>query len=326
LFLSVAETGGVIPAIGCFAYRESGSNRIESESASPLHFDLGMARPLRIEFPGAIYHVMSRGNAKQDIYLDDHDRRRFLETLWEVCERSDWQVWAYCLMPNHYHLLLQTALPNLSRGMHDLNGSYSIAFNGRHQRVGHLFQGRFRALLVDRDGYFFELSRYIVLNPVRSGLCDRPEGWRWSSYRATAGLAAAPPRLAAGTVLDGFGPNRREALPEFIQFVTAGLAAADPAVAQRIPTIVGDDAFVAGIAHAVDEPSLEVPKAERALKPLEVYARQATSRNDAVRTAYASGAYTQVAIARHFGLHYTTVCRILDNSGCRDAKKQDLTP
>ena len=133
-----------------------------------------MARPLRIEYPGAVYHVTSRGNARKKIFLDDIDRDEFLATLGWVVERFGWGCHAYCLMDNHFHLLIETPKPNLSLGMRQLNGVYTQRFNRRHKRVGHLFQGRFKAILVERDSYLLELARYIVLNPVRIPIGDRP--------------------------------------------------------------------------------------------------------------------------------------------------------
>jgi len=133
-----------------------------------------MARPLRIEFPGAVYHVTSRGNARRKIYRDDEDREAFLATLAWVAERFGWRCHAYCLMDNHFHLLLETPQPNLSRGMRQLNGVYTQSFNRRHRKAGHLFQGRFKAILAEKDSYLLELARYIVLNPVRT---------RWSGRR-----------------------------------------------------------------------------------------------------------------------------------------------
>jgi REP element-mobilizing transposase RayT len=293
--------------------------------ALPLHERGGMARPLRIEFPHAVHHVMSRGNAKQTVFLDHRDRRLFLSTLWEICDRLDWDVWAYCLMPNHYHLLIQTHQRNFSRGMRDLNGRYAMAFNTRHDRVGHLFQGRFQSVLVDRNSHLLELTRYIVLNPVQAGLCDRPEAWRWSSYRAVLGLASPPPRLSCSATLALFSSDAPEACRTYAEFVLAG-AATKHLAWSPVPTIAGDDQFIASIEDHVAHPSREVPRAERALKPIAAYEIEARSRNEAIRAAYESGNYRQADIARYFGLHYTTVCRILGNSSCHDAKKQDLTP
>jgi REP element-mobilizing transposase RayT len=128
-----------------------------------------MARPLRLQFPGAVYHLTSRGNARQKVFLTDADRELFLNTLTRVVRRYDWVCHAYCLMANHYHLLVETPKANLSIGMRQLNGIYTQSFNRRHNRTGHLFQGRFKAILVERKSHLLELCRYIVLNPARNG-------------------------------------------------------------------------------------------------------------------------------------------------------------
>jgi len=126
-----------------------------------------MSRPMRLEFPNALYHVTSRGNAQQNIYLTDADRQQFLNVLNHVCQRYNWVVHAYCLMSNHYHLLIETPDGNLSKGMRQLNGLYTQDFNRAHKRVGHVYQGRYKAILVEKQAYLLELARYIVLNPVR---------------------------------------------------------------------------------------------------------------------------------------------------------------
>jgi REP element-mobilizing transposase RayT len=147
-----------------------------------------MARPLRIEYSGAVYHITSRGNAREKIYIDDQDRENFLGVLGEVVRKYNWLCHAYCLMDNHYHLLVETPDANLSIGMRQLNGVYTQLYNRRHRRTGHIFQGRYKAILVDKDNYLLELSRYVVLNPVRARLAKLPEHWKWSSYGATAGV------------------------------------------------------------------------------------------------------------------------------------------
>jgi putative transposase len=146
-----------------------------------------MARPLRIEFPDAVYHITSRGNGRADIYLDERDRESFLQTLGDVCRRMRWVCYAYCLMTNHYHLVIETLDANLARGMRQLNGVYTQCFNRHHGHTGHVFQGRYKAILVDRDAYLLELARYVVLNPVRAGMVKSPQQWRWSSYAAMMG-------------------------------------------------------------------------------------------------------------------------------------------
>ena len=154
-----------------------------------------MARQLRLEYPGALYHLTARGNEQQPIFHDDVDRQQFLQLFGYEILQQRWRCYAYCLMGNHYHLLIETPGPNLSRGMRRLNGSYTQRFNWRHQRVGHLLQGRFKSLVVERETYLLELCRYVVLNPVRAGMVATPADWPWSSYGATAGLRT-PPAMA----------------------------------------------------------------------------------------------------------------------------------
>ena len=167
-----------------------------------------MARPLRIELPGALYHVTSRGDGREDIYLGDADRRAFLTLLGEVCERFNWWGHAYCLMTNHCHLLVETPDGNLSKGMRQLNGVYTQSTNRRHGLVGHLFQGRFKAILVERDAYLLALARYVVLNPLRAGMVPAAGDWAWSSYRAMVGQASAPAWLETDWLLGQFGEER----------------------------------------------------------------------------------------------------------------------
>ncbi len=150
-----------------------------------------MARPLRIEYPGAVYHITSRGNEKKPVYKDDQDRENFLFILDKVNKRYHWLCHAYCLMDNHFHLLIETPDGNLSIGMRQLNGVYTQAFNKRHRRVGHLFQGRYKAILIQKDSHLLEVCRYVVQNPVRAGLAEDPGQWRWSSYRCHGGAREA---------------------------------------------------------------------------------------------------------------------------------------
>ncbi len=182
-----------------------------------------MARQLRIEYPGAFYHVTSRGNRKEPIFLTDHDREALLEYFKDANKKFDAIVHAYCLMKNHYHLLLHTLRANLSKIMHFINTSYTILFNTRHSRVGHLFQGRFRAILVEADNYAQELSRYIHLNPVRAKIVTRPEAYEWSSYQTYLGAQRSEPWLNTHTVLGYFDRNLIVARKKYAAFVTAAL-------------------------------------------------------------------------------------------------------
>jgi len=180
-----------------------------------------MARPLRLEFPGAVYHVTSRGNEQRRIFKSDGDRKAFLRFLGQTAKRFGWSITAWVLMTNHFHLVIQTPEPNLSRGMHWLNGSYAGWFNHRYKRWGHLFGGRFKAFLIDKETYFTEVLRYVVLNPVRAGLTSRPEAYRWSSYRATAGLESAPEWFDTSAALAPFAPNTELAQADYREFVAA---------------------------------------------------------------------------------------------------------
>lgn len=134
-----------------------------------------MVRPLRIEFPGAIYHITSRGNARGNIFLEKTDREKFLTIVDEVLERYHWICYGYCLMNNHYHIIIETPEGNLSKGMRHINGVYTQYFNWRHNNVGHIFQGRFSAILIQKERHLLELCRYVILNPVRAGIVDLPE-------------------------------------------------------------------------------------------------------------------------------------------------------
>lgn len=163
-----------------------------------------MACQLRMQFPGAFYHVTSRGNEQRNVFSDNQDRERFLSYLESAVERYGAVVHVWCLMENHYHLFLETPRGNLSQIMRHLNGAYTTSFNVRHQRSGHLFQGRYKAIVVEADSYALELSRYIHLNPVRAKLTEKPEDYSWSSYRGYIGREATPPWLTTARILDYF--------------------------------------------------------------------------------------------------------------------------
>lgn len=178
-----------------------------------------MPRTPRIQFPGALYHVTARGNRRQQIFLDDSDRERFLAVLSEVAREYSWRCQAYCLMRNHFHLLVETREPNLSVGMQRLNGVYAQSFNRRHGFTGHLFGGRFHSVFVATEPHLLQLARYVVLNPVRAGLSVHPGEWRWSSYRATAGIASPPRFLAARSLLRHFAEAPEDARAAFVAFV-----------------------------------------------------------------------------------------------------------
>jgi putative transposase len=274
-----------------------------------------MARPLRIEFPNALYHVTSRGDRREPIVEDDADRLTFFTVLAEVIERFNWLCHAYCLMTNHYHVVVQTPDGNLSPGMRQLNGMYTQATNRRHRRTGHLFQGRFKAILVDEDPYLLELTRYVVLNPVRAGMVKHPRHYPWSSYRAMVGQAPVPPWLATDGVLAQFGKRRANARRRYSEFVLAGIKQESIWGNLRQQIYLGDERFIARMQRKVKPQgdTLSIPRAHRRppAPALSTLAARHRDRDKAILTAYATGAYSYREIAEHFDLHLATIGRIV---------------
>lgn len=277
-----------------------------------------MSRPIRIEFPDALYHVTTRGDRLENIFDDDQDRQRFLATLEQVVTRFDWICYAWCLMDNHYHLLIRTLSGNLSKGMRQLNGVYTQSSNRRHRRVGHLFQGRFKAILVDSDAYWLELTRYVVLNPVRAGMVDNPADWLWSSYRPCVGLEIAAPWLAVDELLAQFASQRSLAQQRYAQFVAEGIKADSPWVNLKGQVFLGNELFVKNMqAHRhPGKDDMQIPFAQRHLPPppLAEIENCSQDRNAAIVAAYTTGGYSYQQIADHFGVHFTTVGRIVRKS------------
>lgn len=277
-----------------------------------------MARPLRIEFPGAFYHLTARGDRREAIYEDDEDRRAFLATFAEVIEQFEWRCHAYCLMTNHYHLLVETVHANLSKGMRQLNGVFTQRSNRRHERGGHLFQGRYKAILVDADGYLQALSRYVVLNPVRAGMVAAPDDWPWSSYRATAGLAPAPSWLTTATILATFAPTKGVARDAYQRFVRDGIGTDSVWGALKHQIYLGDEPFVERMQRrrndARDEVQIPTPQRRGPAPTLAQIQQSADSRDAAIAAAHATGEYSYADIAAFFGLHFTTVGRIVRNA------------
>lgn len=189
----------------------------------PRQYGRAMARELRNEEVGAFYHMTSRGNDGQALYLDARDHTAFLTMFSLIVRELGWVVYAYCLMPNHFHVLVLNARGGLSAGMQRLNGGYSRRTNRRYGRSGHLFRNRFFAARLETYTHLLEALRYIALNPVRGGLCERPEAWAWSSYGACAGFARPAEFLARDKVLALFAPQPLRAMDRYRTFVSAGL-------------------------------------------------------------------------------------------------------
>jgi putative transposase len=270
-----------------------------------------MARPLRLEFPGAVYHVTSRGNARQDIVADDRDRTQFLTLLAHVIDRYRWLCHAYCVMDNHYHLLIETPQPNLSLGMRQLNGRYTQGYNRRHDRVGHLFQGRFTAIVVEKEAHLLELCRYVVLNPVRANMVSHPRHWAWSSYRATVGETTAPPFLTTNWILGHFGSRVSPAQEQYRTFVAEGRGGPRPWEQLIGQIYLGSESFIAK--HQPDRVIREIPRQQtQAQRPsLRVLFQRHDAPARLIHTAYRRYGYRLAEIADHLGVHAATVSRRL---------------
>jgi len=290
-----------------------------------------MARPLRIEFPGALYHVTARGNQRNAIYRDDSDRIAFLDILSRVVDRWNWLCHAYCLMDNHYHLVIETPEGNLSCGMRQVNGIYTQWYNRRHQSTGHLFQGRFKSIIVEKESYLLELCRYVALNPTRAGLVGDPEMWKWSSYRATAGFSQAPAFLTTDWLLSQFSSEKRKAQRAYFSFVHNVIEQDEsPWKHLRGRFVLGSDRFVEHIRGIMDkgEPLREVPRRDRlvgrpTLSKLFSKGRDRKNkvqRNRLIYDAHARHGYTLSEIGSHLKLHYSTISKVVKHSEIEEKK------
>jgi REP element-mobilizing transposase RayT len=274
-----------------------------------------MSRPLRLELAGGLYHVTSRGDRREDIYADDTDRLTWLDVLSQCCERFNWAIHAWCQMRNHYHIVVETPEANLSAGMRQLNGVYTQKVNRRHHRVGHVFQGRFKGILVERDSYLLELARYVVLNPVRAGMVKHVRQWKWSSYHAMVGKAPRPEWLHTDWVLGQFGTSRARQIARYIEFVQEGVRGPGVWDGLRGQVFLGSDVFVEAMQDELEavakHTQKEIPRLQRRAlaKSLDYYRDTFEDAKTGMAAAYATGDYTLQAIADAFGVHYSTVSR-----------------
>jgi len=277
-----------------------------------------MARPLRIEYPGAVYHVTSRGNAQGIIFSDDQDRLSFLDVLAGVVKRYRWLCHAYCLMGNHYHLLIETQEANLSLGMRQLNGVYTQRYNRRHKKSGHVFQGRFKAIVLDKDSYLLELCRYVVLNPVRAKMVKNVEEWQWSSYRASVAMIKPPDYLTTDWILGLFGSKRGIARRKYESFVREGLHQQSPWGLLRGQVLLGEEKFVKGFKALLSDKDQvkEIPRQQRhvarpGLEELFQKRGAGTQRNKNIYAAHMKYGYKLYEIANYLKIHYTSVSKII---------------
>ncbi len=280
-----------------------------------------MARPLRIEYSGAVYHVTSRGNERKHIFRTDNDRAVFLRILQSVTVRFHWLCHAYCLMDNHYHLIVETPDGNLSAGMRQLNGVYTQTYNRQHDRVGHVFQGRYRAILIQKNSHLLEACRYVVLNPVRAKAIKAPEDWKWSSYRATAAMEKPHDCVIVAWVLGQFDGNSNLASIKYREFVHAGIRQEPMWQKVRGQVLLGDEDFATICGrHLKDKRAIgEILRGQRyadrpSLDALFAKTTDINQRNNLVCEAIERHGYRQSEVAAFLGIHYSTISKITANS------------
>jgi REP element-mobilizing transposase RayT len=279
-----------------------------------------MARPLRIEYEGAVYHVTSRGNEGKLIFRDDNDKELFLNTLEKVNKRYNWYSHTYCLMNNHYHLIIETPEGNLSKGMRQLNGVYTQMFNKRHKRVGHVFQGRYKAILIQKESHLLEACRYVVLNPVRSKAVKKPEEWKGSSYLGTLGKDKPHACLTTEWILGQFARRKRQAAKKYREFVEVGIGGDNIWKDVKGQSILGKEDFVESLIDYVKEyrDVKEIPKSQRyADRPKlavlfnEDIIEDRSKRNKQAIEAVEKYGYSQKEVADYLGIHYSVISKLI---------------
>jgi putative transposase len=272
-----------------------------------------VSRPPRLEVPGGVFHIVARGNERRPIFADAVDRTRFLELLEKVAERFRWRVLCYCLMGNHYHLLVKTLAATLARGMRELNGVYAQWFNRRHVRVGHLFQGRYKAILVQQDEHLLSTLLYIVRNPLRAGLCQDLGEWLWSSHLATIG-GCPPGPLALDELLQYFGPTRPVARARYRRLLELEHDSRLPAH----PLVDGEPHYVVSFLEQID-PSPEHTRAHlRAPRPPLRELLTDTSDLAAIAHANRDHGYSMRQIATHLNCSPATISRRIQQHASSD--------
>ncbi len=286
-----------------------------------------MARPLRIEYEGAVYHVTSRGNRRKPIFKDEDDQKLLLATLENVNKRYNWHCHAYCLMNNHYHLIIETPDGNLSKGMRQLNGVYTQMFNKRHKKTGHIFQGRYKAILIQKDSHLLEACRYVVLNPVRAKIVQKSQDWQWSSYRSTVGLDKPHSCLTTQWILGQYSKRKRQAERKYSEFIEAGIGGKVIWKDVRGQCILGEEEFTEGLMDYIKgyRDIKEIPKSQRyADRPKldilfdEGIIKDKTKWNKTAKEAIERYGYTQKEVADFIGIHYSVISRLLKRANARN--------
>ncbi len=278
-----------------------------------------MSRPVRIEFPGATYHVTSKGKDKSVVFKDAEDQGVFLNVVENVVDRFGWLVHSYVILDNHYHLVVEVPEANLSKGMRQLNGVYTQHVNRRHHKEGPIFQGRFKSVLFEKKKFLLPICRHVVTNPARMNDPISYNSYKWSSYRATAGQVKKPSFLYTGDVLGSFGKREKDSQRKYREYVRKGVHAQSPLDERTSQVLLGSPRFLnemQPILHG-ERLSKRGPKAARRRRSLnsifkKVDDKTRIERNDLIRKAHLDFGYTLMEIGDHLGLHYTTVSKVIN--------------
>lgn len=279
-----------------------------------------MSRPVRIEYPGAHYHVTSKGLDNQPVFADNEDRLVFLNVLEGVVARFGWLLHTYVMMDSHYHIIVECPQANLSKGMRQLNGVYTQHFNRRHQHDGPLFQGRFKSVLFEAGPYLLPLCRHLVLNPVRLGTASSAQTYRWSSHRATSGVIKTPAYLTTHKVLSCFGKREKENQKKYKDFVKDGRNETSPLNDRSNQVLLGSPKFIREMQPILNGEKLAKrgPKQIKRKRSLPVIFKNIddksrNERNELIRNAHIKHGYTLMEVGEFLGLHYTTVSKVVNH-------------
>lgn len=278
-----------------------------------------MSRPVRIEFPGASYHVTSKGRDGQTVFNDDEDRGAFLNVVENVVDRFDWLIHSYILMNDHYHLVVEVPGANLSKGMRQLNGVYTQHFNRRHGQEGPIFQGRFKSVLFEKKNYLLPVCRHVVTNPARDDDAANYSSYRWSSYRALSGQVKSPGLLHDADVLKFFSKREKDAQKKYRDYVREGVDIDSPLDNRTNQVLLGSAKFLNEMQPILQGERLSKrgPRAAKRRRSLNVLFRKVDDktrpeRNELIKKAHLDHGYTLMEIGEHLGLHYTTVSKVVN--------------
>lgn len=279
-----------------------------------------MARPLRIKYEGAVYHITARGNEQRSIYEDQKDRLIFFDILYEVKKRYNFFIHAYCLMDNHYHLIIETPEANLSNGMRQINGMYTQFYNRKYSRVGHLFQGRYKSILIQKDSHLLEACRYVVLNPIRANIVKYPWQYTWSSYNATYSMKKVENFLTVDWVLSQFDNKKNIAQESYKKFILSGIGLDSIHNKVKNQVIFGNDNFVEEIGKHIKgkEKIKEITRKERYINRPQMsnlfYEEAKLNKKkkvEKIKELIYKWGYTQKEVADYLNVHYSTISKIL---------------